>query len=107
MSYLFCTECDHVVSEDELIITEHYEDGYPNPYEREERCPYCGGEDLIDAGRCMICEEAIDPAKNLCDACEEELSEAIDTALRELAEKFCIDYDEALTLLEAWVSANA
>jgi hypothetical protein len=54
-----CMDCGAILEEDELDSVECLiasdDGGYHKLYEREHRCPKCGGRDIYDAVQCVEC----------------------------------------------------
>ena len=84
MSYYYCHDCDEIFNEAEADSRlAELEDSRPKGT-RILLCPYCGSEELEEAGACERCGAPILPDEHLCDCCEDELGYGV----RSLIESF-------------------
>ena len=77
MSYVYCCNCNEIFNE---------ADADSRPAELEDGreygskimlCPYCGSEELEEAGICERCGTPILPDEHLCECCEDDLYGAV------------------------------
>ena len=84
MSYYYCCDCDEIFNEAEADSRPaELEDGRPQGT-RIMLCPYCGSEELEEAGTCERCGAPILPDEHLCQDCEDDLGYGV----RSLIESF-------------------
>lgn len=81
-SYFWCRQCDSYMDNIEALQFQpevHTElDEKPTEWIAENRCIYCGSDDLTDAGWCEECGELFPDTlldeNGICEACREKLA---------------------------------
>jgi len=66
----------------------------------ETVCEVCGSDDLEDSEDCPYCEEQKRTEQDMCDDCQEKFDRIVSNAIAEIENELCIDYKEAVYLLE-------
>lgn len=95
----YCKECKSTFYERDAAMGETVWRGIPSI-----ACPCCHSEEVVEAGRCDLCGDYIDPEERFCESCAEDLKiswqnmvnrEAKDRGLRyEEMEEVFLDYLE-------------
>ena len=79
----YCNNCNEIFNESEAASRKPRLEDSVSPWERIAVCPYCGSEELEEAGVCERCGEPIPPDEHLCECCHDDLYGIVETAVRE------------------------
>ena len=74
---IYCNSCCEFFSEEEAKKRDVVLGDSMPPGLKVGICPYCGSEDLVEAGSCERCGAPILPDEHLCECCEDELYGAV------------------------------
>ena len=66
----------------------------------ETVCEVCGSDDLEDSEDCPYCEQQKRTDQDMCDDCQEAFDSIVNDAIVAIEKELCIDYKEAVYLLE-------
>ena len=79
----YCNNCNEIFAESEARGRKPRLEDSMSPWEWIAICPYCGSEELGEAGTCERCGEPIPPDEHLCECCHDDLYGIVDTAIKE------------------------
>lgn len=91
----YCNNCNEIFAESEARGRKPRLEDSMSPWEWIAICPYCGSEELEEAGTCERCGEPIPPGHYYCEACNDDLHFIVDHAIGEVGG----DYDKAKYVL--------
>lgn len=66
----------------------------------ETVCELCGSDDIEDSEDCPYCDEQKRTDQDMCDNCQEAFDSIVNDAIVAIEKELCIDYKEAVYLLE-------
>lgn len=66
----------------------------------ETICELCGSDDLEDSEDCPYCDEQKRTDQDMCYNCQEAFDSIVNDAIVAIEKELCIDYKEAVYLLE-------
>ena len=103
MTY-WCRNCEQAVTDIDIVTHEVYEDGFLNPYETTDSCPYCGEElTLEEAVECPICGEWMCEDDYICHDCVDEIARYVKDMLRDYAFAHDMCESEAKEYFNLWL----
>ena len=108
----YCMKCGSMIDECDLIVREDETDWY-NPPNETWFCPYCGADEneIEDAETCLFCHEDKPPHEQdgsyFCENCREELESWWNDVIEQFSEKWSIDRDTAIEVINEYLSEIA
>ena len=91
---MYCNNCKSFVE------GKTYEVGPESIDPPETVCEVCGSDDLEDSEDCPYCEQQKRTEQDMCDDCQEAFDSIVNDAIVAIEKELCIDYKEAVYLLE-------
>ena len=91
---MYCNNCKSFVE------GQTYEVGPESIEPPETVCELCGSDDIEDSEDCPYCDEQKRTDQDMCDDCQEAFDSIVNDAIVAIEKELCIDYKEAVYLLE-------
>lgn len=102
----YCDDCKRFLDESDVEMVCVYPQTHDSPAEYEYRCPYCGNEELQEAGTCEFCGEPIDPDSklNFCEECDDYFDYMIEQMVEHIANEWGCEKEHARQALFEYIA---
>lgn len=97
---MYCNDCCEFFREEEADTRDARLEDSLRPWEKVMMCPYCGSEDLEEAGTCRRCGGPCLPGEDLCDVCEGDLYGIVNSAVENVGGEYLKAKDILFDYLE-------